>query len=141
GPLARDHGRTARLKPMPWRRAAEQLKLTALAMLLLSTITLKVPDRSLKLLYLSRFSKVLFRKPLPAILFVYAMRAAMHYHGWKLSRLMAEERQALINSYGAAPQDSSSPGKAGGAPGGAVVWPGRLCPVCGGRLQSKNHGH
>jgi hypothetical protein len=99
GPLAQDHGRTAQLKPMPWRRAAEQLKLTALAMVLLFRITLKVPDRSLKLFYLSRFMKVLFRRPLPAILFVYAMRSAMHYHGWKLARSMADPANRIVNSY------------------------------------------
>ena len=99
GPLAQDHGRTARLKPMPWRRAAEQLKLTALAMVLLLRITLKVPDRGLKRLYLSRFLNVLLRRPLPAILFVYAMRSAMHYHGWKLARSMADPANRVVNSY------------------------------------------
>jgi radical SAM superfamily enzyme YgiQ (UPF0313 family) len=99
GPLAHDHGRTARLKPMPWRRAAEQLKLTVQAIVLLSRIAIKVTDRSLKLFYLNRFLKALFRRPLPSILFVYAIRSAMHYHGWKLARSMADPANRIVNSY------------------------------------------
>jgi hypothetical protein len=53
----------------------------------------------LKRLYLSRFLNALLRRPLPAILFVYAMRSAMHYHGWKLARSMADPANRVVNSY------------------------------------------
>ncbi len=47
-----------------------------------------VPDRGPKRVYLQRFVRALRRRPIPSVLFVYALRAAMHYHGWKLARAM-----------------------------------------------------
>jgi hypothetical protein len=54
----------------------------------MSRIALMVPDRGPKRVYLQRFVRALRRRPIPSVLFVYALRAAMHYHGWKLARAM-----------------------------------------------------
>jgi radical SAM superfamily enzyme YgiQ (UPF0313 family) len=99
GPLAHDHGRTARLPRASWPRVVEQAKLVARAFVLLGRITLLVPDAGLRRIYFSRFFKVMRRRPLPSILFVYALRSAMHYHGWKLARSMADPTNRVINSY------------------------------------------
>jgi radical SAM superfamily enzyme YgiQ (UPF0313 family) len=99
GPLAHDHGRTARLAPMSWPRVVEQTKLVARAIILLGRIMLQIPEVGLKRVYIGRFLKVMRRRPLPSILFVYAVRSAMHYHGWKLARGMADPASKVVNSY------------------------------------------
>jgi radical SAM superfamily enzyme YgiQ (UPF0313 family) len=99
GPLAHDHGRTARLRRLSWQRSVETMRLVTRAVLLLSRIVFLVPDAGLRGIYLRRFLQVLRMKPIPAILFVYALRAAMHYHGWKLARVMADPAGRVVNSY------------------------------------------
>jgi radical SAM superfamily enzyme YgiQ (UPF0313 family) len=99
GPLAHDHGRTARLGQMSWRRAVEKVRLTTRAVMLLSRILVLVPDAGLKSIYVRRFLQVLLLRPIPAVLFVYALRAAMHYHGWKLARVMADPASHVVNSF------------------------------------------
>jgi hypothetical protein len=69
------------------------------AVLLLSRIVFLVPDAGLRGIYVRRFLQVLRTRPIPAILFVYALRAAMHYHGWKLARAMADPAGRVVNSY------------------------------------------
>jgi hypothetical protein len=99
GPLAHDHGRTARLGRFSWQRTVETVRLVTRAVLLLSRIVILVPDARLRGIYIGRFFQVLRLRPIPAILFVYALRAAMHYHGWKLARLMADPAGRVVNSY------------------------------------------
>jgi hypothetical protein len=99
GPLARDHGRTARLNRASWPRALEQAKLLVRAIGLMARIALSVPDRGPKSGYLQRFVQALRRRPIPSVLFVHALRAAMHYHGWKLARAMADPVGRVVNSY------------------------------------------
>jgi radical SAM superfamily enzyme YgiQ (UPF0313 family) len=98
GPLAHDHGRTARLGRLSWRRAIETVRLVTRAVLLLSRIVILVPNARLKRIYVARFLRVLHLRPIPAVLFVYALRAAMHYHGWKLARVMADPSGRVVNS-------------------------------------------
>jgi radical SAM superfamily enzyme YgiQ (UPF0313 family) len=99
GPLAHDHGRTARLGQSPWRRRAEQARLMLRTTMLLCRIVAMVPDAALKAVYLKRFLLALRRKPVPSILFVYALRATMHYHGWRLARSMSAPTGNVVNSY------------------------------------------
>jgi len=99
GPLAHDHGRTARLGRLSWRRSVETIRLLTRAILLLSRIVFLVPDAGLRGVYVRRVLQVLRLRPIPAILFVYALRAAMHYHGWKLARIMADPASRVVNSY------------------------------------------
>ena len=54
GPLAHDHGRTARLPRASWPRVVEQAKLVARAFVLLGRITLLVPDAGLRRIYFRR---------------------------------------------------------------------------------------
>ena len=99
GPLARDHGRTAMLPRWSRHRIAEQLLLLIRAFGLLMRSALLVPDSEPRRVYLRRFMAALSRRPIPSILFVYALRAAMHYHGWKLARSMANPGAGVVNSY------------------------------------------
>jgi radical SAM superfamily enzyme YgiQ (UPF0313 family) len=99
GPLHRDHGRTAHLSSTPLRRAAAQVKLTTQAFLLLARVLLSISERDLKRIYLRRFLRVLRHRSPPAVLFVYALRAAMHYHGWRLARSMSDPAARVVNSY------------------------------------------
>jgi radical SAM superfamily enzyme YgiQ (UPF0313 family) len=99
GPLARDHGRTARLPRFSAARLAEQARLLVRAFGLILRVALAVPERPVRRVYLGRFLRTLWRRPIPAVLFVYALRAAMHYHGWRLARGMAEPAARVVNSY------------------------------------------
>lgn len=99
GPLARDHGRTALLRRRSWPRVTEQTKLLARAAGLMLRIAARVPPDGPRRIYLGRFLRALARKPIPSVLFVYALRSAMHYHGWRLARTMAEPTARVVNSY------------------------------------------
>lgn len=99
GPLSRDHGRTAQLAPMSWARKIEQIRFVLRAFVLLSRIVIRVPDAGLRKIYVSRFFHILILRPIPSLLFVYALRAAMHYHGWKLARGMAGPTDQVVNSF------------------------------------------
>ena len=99
GPLARDHGRTARLGHISWGRPVEQARLVTRAVVLMMRIAIAVREAELKRVYLRRFLQILLSKPIPAVLFVYALRAAMHYHGWKLARSMAGPSSRVVNSF------------------------------------------
>jgi radical SAM superfamily enzyme YgiQ (UPF0313 family) len=99
GPLAHDHGRTALLARRSWQRSVQQVRYLTRAVLLLLRIVVLVPHSELKKIYVSRFFRVLRLKPIPSVLFVYALRAAMHYHGWKLARSMADPSSRVVNSY------------------------------------------
>ncbi len=84
---------------LSWRRGVETVRLVMRAVLLLSRIVILVPNARLKRIYVGRFLQVLLLRPIPAVLFVYALRAAMHYHGWKLARVMADPSGRVVNSY------------------------------------------
>jgi hypothetical protein len=99
GPLGRDLGRAARLRRLSWRRAIEQVRLAVRALTLLTRIAVMVPDSGPKRVYMRRFLKVLFLRPLPSLLFIYAIRSAMHYHAWKLARSMASSDSRVVNSF------------------------------------------
>ncbi|MDB5397283.1 MAG: Fe-S oxidoreductase [Rhodospirillales bacterium] len=99
GPLGRDHGRSALLRRISWRRAVEQGRLMVRAIALLSRIVIKVPDAGLRRIYLSRFRHALILRPIPSVLFIYAIRSAMHYHAWTLARDMADPDRGVVNSF------------------------------------------
>jgi radical SAM superfamily enzyme YgiQ (UPF0313 family) len=99
GPLARDHGRTAHLGQISWGRPVEQVRLLTRAIVLMLRIAIAVQEAELKRVYLRRFLQILLFKPIPAVLFVYALRAAMHYHGWKLAHSMAGPSSRVVNSF------------------------------------------
>ncbi len=99
GPLARDHGRTAQLGRWSWRRRVEQGRLLARTLVLLGRIQACVPDPDLRTIYRRRFRRVLVTRPIPSILFVYALRMAMHYHAWTLAKRMEMPDPKIVNSY------------------------------------------
>ena len=99
GPLAREHGRAARLPAFSGRWFGEQLTLAGRAVGLLARLLVRVPEPALRRVYARQIWRVLRRKPMPTMLFVYALRAAMHYHGWRLARDMAAPDAKIVNAY------------------------------------------
>jgi hypothetical protein len=62
-------------------------------------VVTRVPDRSLRRLYLRRFWHFWRRRRDPSALRVYAMKCAWHYHMYVLARMLTNGRRALLNTY------------------------------------------
>jgi hypothetical protein len=60
---------------------------------------LRVTEPELRSEYRRRILKVARANPRPVLLFVYALRAAMHYHAWRLAGAMSGKRGNVVNSY------------------------------------------
>ncbi|MBW4036828.1 MAG: DUF4070 domain-containing protein [Proteobacteria bacterium] len=99
GPLARDYGRTAQPGRWSWRRRVEQGRLLARTLVLLGRSQVRVPGPGSRAIYRRRFRRVLVTRPIPAVLFVYALRTPMHYHAWALAKGMAKPDREIVNSY------------------------------------------
>jgi hypothetical protein len=99
GPLSGDQGRTARLTARPWLRRREQARFLVRAAVLFARLMLRVREPELRAEYRRRIMKVARANPRPVLLFVYALRAAMHYHAWRLAGTMSGKSGNVVNSY------------------------------------------
>jgi radical SAM superfamily enzyme YgiQ (UPF0313 family) len=99
GPLSGDQGRTARLTARPWLRRREQARFLVRATVLFARLMLRVTEPELKAEYRRRIMKLARTNPRPVLLFVYALRAAMHYHAWRLAGSMSGKQGNVVNSY------------------------------------------
>jgi hypothetical protein len=99
GPLSGDQGRTARLTARPWLRRREQARFLVRAAVLFARLMLRVRESELRTEYRRRIVKVARTNPRPVLLFIYALRAAMHYHAWRLAGSMSGNQGNVVNSY------------------------------------------
>ncbi|WP_037458294.1 B12-binding domain-containing radical SAM protein [Skermanella stibiiresistens] len=99
GPLSGDQGRTARLTGKPWLRRREQARFLVRATVMFARLMLWVREPDLRSEYRRRILHLARVNPRPALLFVYALRAAMHYHAWLLADRMSKSPAGVVNSY------------------------------------------
>lgn len=99
GPLSGDQGRTARLAAKPWLRRREQVRFLARAAVMFARLMLRVREPDLRAEYRRRILRLARVNPRPVLLFVYALRAAMHYHAWRLADRMSRNPAGAVNSY------------------------------------------
>jgi radical SAM superfamily enzyme YgiQ (UPF0313 family) len=84
----------------PWRRITDHLKNLALAFGLFARLMSRIPEPALRREYRRRFAGMLRRRPEPLLLFLYAVKCAMHYHHFIMAREMSSEDGArLVNSF------------------------------------------
>jgi len=83
----------------PWRLALAKGRFLVEAVGLLARLARRVPEPSLRRAYLGRVAGLLKSRRDPAVLWVYALKCAMHYHAHTMARRMAEGRAPVVNSY------------------------------------------
>jgi radical SAM superfamily enzyme YgiQ (UPF0313 family) len=83
----------------PWRRRRHNAQLLLEAFGLSLRLLLQVPERELRHVYRTRMLRLLRRRPDPAVLRIYAVKCAMHYHAHRLAERMAAPGTSVINTY------------------------------------------
>ncbi len=95
-----DFGRTRaawlRRHPLAWLKA-KSVNL-ARALVVFTQLMRGVPSAKLRREYRRRMLRALRRRPDPMVLFVYALKCAMHYHHYTLAEQMAAERR-VVNTF------------------------------------------
>lgn len=83
----------------PWRRRARHALFWTQTAGLLARLQLRVPDPALRAEYRRRFWRLLRRRRDPAVLRVYAIKCAMHYHTHRLVQALSQPQGPIINTY------------------------------------------
>ncbi len=81
----------------PWRWRRHRLRLAAQGLGLFARLLLGVPEPGLKREYRRRLWRLLQQRPEPALLRIYAIKAAMHYHADRLTHGLLRGR--IVNTY------------------------------------------
>ena len=82
-----------------WRRWRHNAQLLLEAVGLSLRLLLRVPERGLRRFYGTRLLRLLRLRPDPAVLRIYAVKCAMHYHVYRLSQRLATPGASFINTY------------------------------------------
>jgi radical SAM superfamily enzyme YgiQ (UPF0313 family) len=83
----------------PWNRLKSGSVDFARAVGVFARLMTKVPDRHLRNEYRRRMGRVLRHRPDPHMLFLYAIKCAMHYHHYTMARQMSDGSAAIVNSF------------------------------------------
>ena len=87
---ARDHG---------WRRRGRHLQFTLQALGIIVRLMMRVPDGALRDVYRRQFWRLLRTRRNPAVLRVYAIKCAIHFHMHEFVRLLVARDRPLLNTY------------------------------------------
>ncbi len=87
---ARDH---------PWRRRGRHLRFLLEAFGIVLRLMIRVPDCLLRKAYRQNFSRMLRQRRNPAVLRIYAIKCAIHYHMHELIRVLLTRDCPLLNTY------------------------------------------
>lgn len=82
-----------------WLRWARQLQLWLLALGLIATIAVRVPDNSLRTIYLQRFWRIVRTRRSAIVAMIYAVRCAIHFHMHRLVEHLSARDRPLINTF------------------------------------------
>ena len=83
----------------PWRRRRRQARLALEAAGLAARLLWRVPERGLRRTYRQRLWRALCRRADPAVLRVYAIKCAMHYHVHRMVATLQRRGGGLINTF------------------------------------------
>ena len=83
----------------PWRRLGGTVRDLSRALGLFARLMTRISDRSLKREYRRRLAGLLRQRPDPHLIFLYAVKCAMHYHHCTMARQMAGGHAPLVNSF------------------------------------------
>lgn len=83
----------------PWRRWRRQARLLLEAAGLAARLLWQVPERELRRTYRRRLWHALWRRTDPAVLRVYAIKCAMHYHVHRMVEALQSRSGKLINTF------------------------------------------
>jgi radical SAM superfamily enzyme YgiQ (UPF0313 family) len=83
----------------PWRRRRRQARLLLEAGGLAARLLWRVPEQGLRRIYRRRLLRVLRRRADPAVLRIYAIKCAMHYHVHRMVELLQSRGGGLINTF------------------------------------------
>jgi radical SAM superfamily enzyme YgiQ (UPF0313 family) len=98
GAIATERGWLGYAARHPWRRRRRQARLLLEAAGLAARLLWQVPERGLRRIYRRRLLQALRRRADPAVLRVYAIKCAMHYHVHRMVGLL-QSRRGLINTF------------------------------------------
>jgi radical SAM superfamily enzyme YgiQ (UPF0313 family) len=83
----------------PWRRRRRQARLALEAVGLAARLLWRVPERGLRRTYRQRLWRAWRRRADPAVLRVYAIKCAMHYHVHRMVAALQRRDGGLINTF------------------------------------------
>jgi radical SAM superfamily enzyme YgiQ (UPF0313 family) len=83
----------------PWQRRSRELRRFVEAAGLMLRLLSQVPEKQLRRIYRARFRHLLFCRPDPSVLRVYAIKCAMHYHAQRLVESLQQRRSGLLNTF------------------------------------------
>ena len=82
-----------------WRRRRRHLRFTLEALGILLRLMTRVPDGSLRSVYRRQFWHLLRARRNPAVLRIYAIKCAIHFHMHEFVRLLTARDRPLLNTY------------------------------------------
>jgi hypothetical protein len=82
-----------------WRRRGRHLQFTAQALGIILRLMMRVPDGALRGVYRRQFWRVLRTRRNPAVLRIYAIKCAIHFHMHEFVRLLVARDRPLLNTY------------------------------------------
>jgi radical SAM superfamily enzyme YgiQ (UPF0313 family) len=83
----------------PWRRRRRHFRFWLEAFGLMGALHLGVRDRELRAVYRQRFLRFLQARPTAVMVRAYALRCAIHFHMYRLVRVLQSGNGALVNTY------------------------------------------
>jgi radical SAM superfamily enzyme YgiQ (UPF0313 family) len=91
--------RAAYWRRHPWKRLKAQARDLARSLFLFNRLMRSVPEAHLREEYRRRLGRLLKRRREPAVLFVYLIKCAMHFHHYTMARQMITKEAPVVNSF------------------------------------------
>jgi radical SAM superfamily enzyme YgiQ (UPF0313 family) len=86
-------------KQHPWRGFKAGAAMLVRGMVLFSRLMRRIPDPELRAEYRRRIWKMLKVRREPAVLFIYVVKCAMHYHHYRMTQDMSRAGAVVYNSF------------------------------------------
>jgi radical SAM superfamily enzyme YgiQ (UPF0313 family) len=93
------HSQQAYWRAHPWIRFKAQATNLVRSGYIAWQLLCNLPDRNLRAEYRRRIVRLLRVRRDPAVLFVYLIKCAMHYHHYTMARQMSEREAPVVNSF------------------------------------------
>jgi radical SAM superfamily enzyme YgiQ (UPF0313 family) len=93
------HSQQAYWRAHPWIRFKAQATNLVRSGYIAWQLLCNLPDRNLRAEYRRRIVRLLKVRRDPAVLFVYLIKCAMHYHHYTMARQMSEREAPVVNSF------------------------------------------